>query len=214
MNRTTWLAWLGAAGATYLALTLGLMHVIQPELSPQDHFVSEYAHGSFGWLVMVGYVTAGIGCLSLAWAARSALRAGKLAALVAGCLVLVGIGLVGTGLTRIDLATGDRSAGTVSGQLHELVGYVAILGLVAGGFLVAAALRRDARTSGNGIAWAWACAIVLAVVLTILARGLEMVGIGQRIFLGVSLSWLVWLGLELARLGGQALIPDRATAQP
>ena len=35
------------------------MHAIQPGLNPATHYVSEYAHGRFGWLVMVAYVAAG-----------------------------------------------------------------------------------------------------------------------------------------------------------
>jgi hypothetical protein len=40
---TITLAGIGATSVIYLAVTLVLMHVIQPGLNPAKHYVSEYA---------------------------------------------------------------------------------------------------------------------------------------------------------------------------
>jgi len=147
----------------FLGLTLVAMHAIQPGLSPATHYVSEYAHGQLGWLVMVGYLVAGAGVLGLAWSAGSILTGTRSLALAA-CLALVSVGLIGTGVTRIDLPETDGSVtSTASGMAHELAGYVAILGLIPGAFLAAGAFRRDPRLAPAALgAWVFAGAIVIA----------------------------------------------------
>ena len=122
MTRSITLAGIGAASVIYLVLTLIAMHAIQPGLNPATHYVSEYAHGRFGWLVMVAYVAAGAGVMGMAWSAGSVLS-GTRSLMLAICLALVGVGLIASGVTRIDLPAADGSvASTASGMAHELAG--------------------------------------------------------------------------------------------
>ncbi|HEX9738349.1 MAG TPA: DUF998 domain-containing protein [Candidatus Limnocylindria bacterium] len=199
MNRSIPLASVGAAAVLYLAATLLVMHVIQPQLNPATHYVSEYAHGQLGWLLMVGYLMAGAGVLALAWRARSALP-GRWALASAVCLALVSLGLIASGLTRIDVAQADGTVvSTASGMAHELAGYVMFLGLIPGAFILSGAFRRDPRLGGASFAarlFAWGLVITLVVAIAVFQR-LELVGVGQRIFLAAWLSWLMFVGLQL-----------------
>jgi hypothetical protein len=199
MTRSFPLASLSVAAVLYLAATLLVMHAIQPELNPATHYVSEYAHGQLGWLVMVGYVVAGAGGLALAWRARSALS-GRWALASATCLAIVGLGLIATGLTRIDVAQADGLViSTASGQAHELAGYVIFLGMIPGAFILSGAFRRDPRLARAAFAarlFAWGLVIALLVAVVVFQR-LELVGVGQRIFLATWLSWLIFVGLQL-----------------
>jgi hypothetical protein len=52
MARSITLAGIGATSVIYLAMTLVVMHVIQPDLNPVTHYASEYAHGQLSWLLM------------------------------------------------------------------------------------------------------------------------------------------------------------------
>lgn len=199
MNRSIPLAGVGAAAVVYLAATLLVMHAIQPELNPATHYVSEYAHGQLGWLVLVGYVVAGAGVLALAWSVRSGLP-GRWAVASAVCLALVSLGLIATGLTRIDVAQADGSvASTASGMAHELAGYVVFLGMIPGAFILSGAFRRDPRMLRAGfVARLFAWGLVIAFVLSVVVfQRLELVGAGQRIFLVAWLSWLIFIGLQL-----------------
>lgn len=210
MRTTETLARIGAGAVIYLTLTLAAMHVVQPELDPMAHYVSEYAYGSFGVWLQVGYVIAGLGVLLLAVSAVSWLAGSRLWSVVAaGALALVATGLAATGLTRIDLPVGGDIA-TTSGTLHELAGYVAILGLIVGGFSIAAALKRAGRPTPAATGRRYAWIVVAAVVATIVLQRLDWAGLGQRIFLAVAFSWLVWVGIQVGQWGARF---ERSTAR-
>ena len=199
MTRSVNLASIGAAAVLFLGLTLIAMHAIQPGLNPATHYVSEYAHGQFGWLVMVAYVAAGAGVLGMAWSAGSVLSGTRSLAL-AICLALVGLGLIASGVTRIDLPAADGSvASTASGMAHELAGYVLFLGMIPGAFLVAATFRRDPRLSSAALpAWIFAGGIVVTFVIAVMSLSLDLIGLGQRIFLATWVAWLIFVALQLS----------------
>ena len=203
MNTTTHIdriALLGAVGVALLALILAAMHAIQPELNPVEDFVSEYAYGPLGWLIMVGYSAAGIGTALIAWRLLSLTGSGRWTIVSAVALLAVAAGLVATGLTRIDLSGSDGTVvSTTSGQLHELVGYVAVFGLIAAALAIPAAFRRNTTISEHAAAlrlYGWI--LVAAFIGSVLAQPLGVPGLGQRVFLGVSLSWLVFVGIALS----------------
>jgi Protein of unknown function (DUF998) len=211
MRTTETMARVGAGAVIYLALTLAVMHAVQRELDPMTHYLSEYAYGSFGVWLQAGYVVAGLGVLLLAVSVVPRLPDSRLWSVVAaGALGLVATGLAATGLTRIDLPVGGDVA-TTSGTLHELAGYVAILGLIVGGFSIAAALGRAGRPAlaATGRRYVWI--VVAAVIATIVLQRLDLVGLGQRIFLAVAFSWLVWVGIQLGQSGARF---ERSTARP
>jgi hypothetical protein len=199
MTRSISLAPVAAAAVLFLGLTLIAMHAIQPGLNPATHYVSEYAHGWFGWLVMVAYVAAGAGVLVMAWSAGSVLSGTRSLAL-AICLALVGVGLIASGVTRIDLPAADGSvASTASGMAHELAGYVLLLGMIPGAFLVAATFRRDPRLSSAALpAWIFAGSIVVTFVIAVMSLSLDLIGVGQRIFLATWVAWLIFVALQLS----------------
>jgi len=203
MTRSVNLASIGAAAVLFLGLALIAMHAIQPGLNPATHYVSEYAHGRLGWLVMVAYVAAGAGVLGMAWSAGSVLSGTRSLAL-AICLALVGVGLIATGVTRIDLPAADGSAAsTASGMAHDLAGYVLLLGLIPGAFLVAATFRRDPRLSSAALpAWIFAASIVVTFVVAVMSLSLDLIGVGQRIFLATWIAWLVFVALQLSSAKG------------
>lgn len=198
----------GAAGAVALAVILAAFHAIQPGLSPTEHFVSEYAYGALGWLFTVGYCLAGLGTLLSAWALAAG-AGGWRGRTSAACLVLVGLGLVGTGVTRIDLAGPDGTiVSTASGQAHELAGYLAIVGMIPGAFLVASAIARDPSSAGSRTtARLLAVGVLAGFLLVIAAQRIDLPGLGQRLFLVAALSWLAWLGWTMGH--ATAGLPSR-----
>ena len=203
MIRRDWLALLASGAAAFLALVVVAMHVSQPELNPADHYVSEYAYGELGWLVTVGYVAVGLGTLVLAWRLVAILGPARWPLAAAACLALVGVGLIATGMTRIDLPQSDGSViSTASGTAHELAGYVAILGLLPGAFIVSGAFRRDPRLAGaTGGARLFAWAILASFAGVIGTQSLDLIGVGQRIFIGSWLAWLFYVGIVLSGIG-------------
>lgn len=187
----------GVAGIICLALTLAAMHAVQPGLDPTRHYVSEYAYGTFGIWLQIGYIVAGAGALLIAWSVAAGFAGSRWVAVAAASLVLVAAGLAATGLTRIDVPVGGDVV-TTSGTFHELAGYVAILGLLVGGFSLAAALERAGSARLAAVARRYAWIVVVAIITTIALQRLDLAGLGQRIFLAGGLSWLVWVGVVAA----------------
>jgi hypothetical protein len=58
------------SATAFLAL-LALLHLVRPELDPSWRMVSEYAIGSYGWLMVLAFFSLSLSCLSSAVALRS-----------------------------------------------------------------------------------------------------------------------------------------------
>ena len=87
---------------------------------------------------------------------------------------------------------------TASGMAHELAGYVGLLGLIPGAFLVAATFRRDSRLSSAALpAWIFAASIVIIFGVAVMSPSLDLIGVGQRIFLTTWLAWLIFVAFQL-----------------
>jgi hypothetical protein len=82
---------------------------------------------------------------------------------------------------------------------HNLAGYVGLLGLIPGAFLVAATFRRDSRLSSAVLsAWIFAASIVITFVVAVMSLSLDLVGVGQRTFLTTWLAWLIFVAFQLS----------------
>jgi hypothetical protein len=119
---------------------------------------------------------------------------------LAACLAVVGVGLIATGVTRIDVPGADGSVvSSASGMAHELAGYVLLMGLIPAAFLVAATFRRDPRLSSAARpASIFAGAIIIAFIVAVMSLSLDLIGVGQRIFLATWLAWLIFVAFQLS----------------
>jgi hypothetical protein len=59
-----------AAAATFMVM-FAVLHVITPKLDPSWRFFSEYADGSYGWVMMLSIFSLAVSCAALFVAARS-----------------------------------------------------------------------------------------------------------------------------------------------
>src|SRR5918998_6264801 len=62
-----------AAAATFAVLLVAL-HFIKPGLDPSWHFISEYAIGKHGWIMVLAFLSLAVSYASLFVAIRSQLR--------------------------------------------------------------------------------------------------------------------------------------------
>lgn len=146
-------------GMAQVACLAGL-HVASPEFDPAWRVVSEYAHGRYGWLLSLTFLSAGICIWCLAYSIRSQLqtRAGKI-----GWMLLIASGF-GTALAAIF---------DIEHPLHELCGLVGILGLPAAAMLVSVSLSHTTPWSQLNSALLWAANLTwISVALFALAMGL------------------------------------------
>ena len=158
-------ACLSFAGAATFVLLLAMLHLIKPELDPSWHFISEYAIGRYGWIMVLAFLSLALSYVSLFLALRSQLQTitGRtgLALLLVSALGLI-IGAVFT--TDPITATGD--AVTTEGTLHNLGGTVGLAMHAANGAafgLVFEALRRRTRVEPRRLALGLALAEHMAL---------------------------------------------------
>ena len=193
------------------AVSLVLMHAVQPELSPLEMAVSYYMNGRLGWLFGLGLISLGIGSLSLAAGLRR-LPAHPRAGAGYWLLGLWGLGCVIGGVFPPDPPGHWDEPPSVSGMIH---GTVAMMAFVA--FPIAAWLlsRRAATLGGRStsdrllVPLAHLCAGTVLVFFVCLApvfsnRPPYALGLVERILLVFYAGWLAAACRTIARLGDNA----------
>lgn len=128
---------LGAV-AVFLVL-LALLHLIEPEFDPSWRFMSEYALGSDGWVMMLGFFALALSCAALFAALRSHISTlgGKFGL---GILLVVAVAMVMAGLFPQDPVTAKPDELTTQGNLHALAAMVGIPGFAFAAVLISLSL--------------------------------------------------------------------------
>ena len=130
-----------AAAALFLVL-LALLHVIKPEFDPSWRFISEYAIGNQGWLMIVAFFALALSCASLGIAIRSEVRttSGKIGLAL---LIVVAVTLILAGVFVADPITATKEELTTHGTLHGLAAMMGIPGLPIAAVLISRSLLRN-----------------------------------------------------------------------
>lgn len=105
--------------AVYVLLLLSL-HLLEPEFDPKWRFISEYALGQYGWLMVLTFLSLAVSQISTLVAVRSHVRTvvGYIGLVV---LLVSAAGILMAAVFRTDPITASPAAATRSGTLH-LVG--------------------------------------------------------------------------------------------
>ena len=129
-------AWLAIATSTMALLALASLHILSPEFDPSFHMVSEYANGHYGWVLSLMFAAWGIGSWTLAIAIwqQVTTRAGKIGL---GFLIAAGLGEAMASVFDINHQ-----------PMHDLAGYIGILGLPIAAMLISVSLSHSQAWSG------------------------------------------------------------------
>jgi hypothetical protein len=166
------------AAAAAFAILLVALHLVKPELDPSWHFISEYAVGRLGWLMVLAFLSLAVGYVSLFAALRSQLR--TLAGRVGLALLLVSaLGLVIAASFTTDPVTVSPDAVTTEGRIHNFGGTL--------GFAMPFAAALVGWKVASTPAWSPAKRPIL------LATGLA---------LAAFLVSFAWLGVVVSQSGG------------
>ena len=109
------------AGIGFLLL-LFLLHFIKPEFDPSWHFISEYAIGENGWIMMIAFLLLAAGYVSLFVAIRSQISKGIWGRIGLALILISATGLAIGGIFTTDPVTTANENLTISGVLHNLGG--------------------------------------------------------------------------------------------
>jgi hypothetical protein len=154
---------LSFAGAATFALLLAALHFIKPELDPSWHFISEYAIGEYGWIMVLAFLSLALAYASLLVAIRSQLRtiAGRIGLAL---LLLSALGLTIAAIFTTDPITVSENAVTTEGTLHNLGGTLGIA-MPFAAVLIGWRLARNPAWSSARRPLLWATGLALVAFL-------------------------------------------------
>lgn len=131
------------AGAAFAALLVAL-HVVKPEIDPSWRFISEYAIGNHGWMMVLAFFSLALGQVALFLALRPQIATlGGRIGLVCLLVGAAGLGLAGAFTTDPITSTAPS---TTSGELHALGGTLG-MGMPFAVLLVSWGLARNPEWS-------------------------------------------------------------------
>jgi hypothetical protein len=164
-----------AAGAATLVVLLAALHFIEGELDPSWHFISEYAIGDYGWIMVLAFLSLASSYVSLFLALRSQLQT------IAGRIGLAMLLVSALGLTLAAIFTTNpipvsANAVTTEGTLHNLGGTLGIA-MPFAAVLIGWKLARNPAWSSARRPLLWATALSLVAFLV------------SFVSLGVMVSW-------------------------
>jgi hypothetical protein len=139
---------------------LAALHFIKAELDPSWHFISEYAIGDYGWIMVLAFLSLALGYVTLFVAIRSQLR--TVVGRVGLALLLVSaLGLTIAAVFTTDPITVSKDAATTEGAIHNLGGTLG-LAMPFAAALVGWKLIRNPAWSSAKRPLLWATGLSLA----------------------------------------------------
>ncbi|MEV6694830.1 DUF998 domain-containing protein [Micromonospora sp. NPDC051196] len=193
--------WVGAAGAALFVLVFLIDGGSRPDYAPVRHPVSALALGRRGWIQTANFLVCG-----------SAITAGALAVVIEGpnallgvVLIIFGLGLVASGVFRMDpmlgyppgAPTGIPEQHSIGHRLHDVAGAVVFLSLPLSATISAFTLPATPWRVASGC-----LAVALFLGLGQFGRAWEQVspriGLIQRAMIIPGWGWLAALFTALA----------------
>lgn len=162
-----------AAKISYIAtvafiLLLTALHFIKPEINPSWRFISEYAIGANGWIMILAFLALSTSYVSLFLAIRSQIPKSIIGRIGLVLLLISAAGLFIAGIFVTDPITVSEDAHTMSGNLHSLGGTLGMAMPFAALFIcISLAKNKNWASAKRSIIWV----TVLALIGFLLAFG-------------------------------------------
>jgi hypothetical protein len=181
-------ALLSFAGAATFVVLLAALHFIKPELDPSWHFISEYAIGRYGWVMVLAFLSLALSYVSLFVAIRAHLQ--TIAGRIGLALLLVSaLGLTIAAIFTTDPITVSEDAVTTEGTLHNVGGTLGIAMPIAAALIGWKLARNPAWSSAKRpIIWATGLALV-AFVVSFVSLGVMVSQSGGKFGPDVLVGW-------------------------
>ncbi|UCE37466.1 MAG: DUF998 domain-containing protein [Thermoplasmata archaeon] len=177
-------------GFTVFLSIIFLMHFIHPELSFSSHYVSEYANEEYGWILNIAIIGNLIGSIAFIIAVYRAYPPPYRSMI---SIIIYGIATFAI-LTNFFPMDPPGESVTLSGQIHNMGGFIGgLAGLV---FFIIHSIRLHSFGVLQGfyrilliLAIFGFIMFVVVLIAAIYADGI--IGIVQRIYVLVLMSWLI-----------------------
>lgn len=194
--------WAGAAGAVLFVLVFLVDGGTRPGYSPIRHPVSALALGRRGWIQSANFVVTG----TAVTAGAVAMATWGQAVLLGAALAVFGLGLVASGIFRMDPMRGyppgtpdqDPAVFSARHRMHDLAGAVVFLALPAAAAVAAFVLPGLAWRLGSGL-----LAVGLLIGFGLFGTAWEedspRTGLLQRVLIVPGWLWLAGVFVQYAR---------------
>lgn len=188
----------GLLGIAVFTASLIVLHLTRTDIDWATHYVSDFANGRLGWVLVFGTLVHGVGNLALTLGLRWSLDPGPLRAWAVFFFGLAAAGIVVAALFPIDPA--GQAPSTV-GFVHRTAATVSfLLELVALLLFSSAFARHPRRHRRKVISFMLSTVAAVGVAGFFLAVFLNRLpGLAERFALASFLAWEFWAALELAR---------------
>lgn len=186
----------------YFVAVILLMHVVRPDYTVIDHMISDYAVGSFGWIMTTAFVSISLGCLALAIGLLLDGPASWLGRIGAVLLMVAFAGLIVTAIFPTDLETAPT---TRTGNIHTLSFLTNVVSVLLSTICLGLSYGGSPRWRRHRtVALVFAGLLLAAFVAQFLTlhRGAPY-GITNRLFVAVLMAWLITNSLWLKAIVGK-----------
>jgi hypothetical protein len=214
-------ALLAFAGAFTFVVLLAALHFIEGELDPSWHFISEYAIGDYGWIMVLAFLSLASSCVTLSVTIRSQVRtvSGKIGVTL---LMISAAGMTIAAVFTTDPITASQDELTTHGKLHGLGFLLGIPSFPIAATLVSRSLVRDRAWSPARQALLWAAVLpwigvlgfVLSVAFLLPRGGGEFgpdvpIGLPNRFLIVAYSVWLMMVAWQVIRVRGHGAWTSR-----
>lgn len=205
---------LAFAGAATFVVLLAALHVIKPGLDPSWHFISEYAIGDYGWIMVLAFLSLAFGYVALFVAIRSQTRT-VIGRIGLALLLVSALGLIIAAVFTTDPITASRDAATTEGSLHNLGGTLGLAMPFAAAFIGWKLARNPAWSSAKSPLFLATGLALVAFLVSFVSVGFMvsqsggrfgpdvLVGWPNRIEIVAYSVWLMVVARQAIRLGAQ-----------
>jgi hypothetical protein len=179
---------LSFAGAAAFVVLLAALHFIKPGLDPSWHFISEYAIGDYGWIMVLAFLSLALSYVGLFVAIRSQLRTtvGRIGLVL---LLVCALGLAIAAVFTTDPITVSEDAVTTEGALHNVGGTLGIAQPFAAALVGWKLAGNPAWSSAKRpLLWATGLAL-LAFVVSFVSLGVMVSQSGGEFGPDVPVGW-------------------------
>jgi hypothetical protein len=192
-KQVAWLALIAIGGIVYFFGAVVVLHFFRPDYNPNNHAVSNYAVGPYGYLMTAAFYVLALSVFAVALGLIGIIALTNLSRIAILFLCLASIGMVVMGIFPGDVHALHPPA-TITGVIHWTAAGISFLSIMIAAFLLSSSFKSDERLHVfQRICFILALAMVGALLLYGVLALVGWIGIGQRIYLAVCLLWLLVL---------------------
>jgi hypothetical protein len=189
-------------GIAYFAAAIIVLHVLRSSDNPLRQTTSEYAVGTYGYVMTSAYLSVSLASMALVIGLYQSVAPPARSKIGLGLLGLWAVGVLVAMIFPIDLEDAPQ---TTAGAIHSANGPMTFLSLSLGAFLVSRRLKYDEHwLSVQRFAFILSLGILGAFVVTGLnvAADTGLAGLFQRVLLMIFVTWFVVIATRLRMLAG------------